>query len=221
MQFFSERGAGISNFHFAVDVKPLVKVDQSETLTEVDRIAASLAAFGAWSRPEERIEQIGQEVPPLSQSLEKWKRSNPSVFHISWPVEAALRPFGERNILERDGTVVITLSVHEVSLYASVAVDCMLDGFDQAKGSSDEWEPLGKWLLEHRRVILYLDLGQPSSFKVKDKLQAVRRTGGRLILASRGTLPSEELQNLSVMKAVEDRADSDAQQNSGARTLRR
>ncbi|HEX6044494.1 MAG TPA: P-loop NTPase fold protein [Pyrinomonadaceae bacterium] len=106
-QYFKARGA--NTLQIAVDVIPLVKA-KDESLTEIERIAASLASFGAWSRPEKRpYEPIPHNVPPLKDALEKGKTY--SILHIASPVQGPLRPFEERDLLERDGAVVMSLSV--------------------------------------------------------------------------------------------------------------
>jgi hypothetical protein len=196
-RFLAEKG--VVDFLFAVDVITLIRPDSTETWNEVQRTAASLAAYGAWARPENRpFENIGLNVLPLTQSLERWKSSNTSIFHIASAVDEPVRPFGERDVLERDGTVLMTFSGSEpnMTLFAKVAWNCMLDGFDEVAVPL-RWEPLGRWMLRRGRVILYVDWENAKGLQIEELREAIE-AGARVIVASRGPLPPE-LKDFSVM----------------------
>ena len=189
-QFLAEQDA---NFLFAVDVIPLVRPDSTEGWDQVQRTAASLAAYGAWARPEKRLFWIEEDIPQLNQSLQDWRSSNSSVFHISSSSkEHQMRAFDERDVLERDGTAVVALAQgpdRNASVFTSVAWNCMLDGFDEV-GKPNLWEPLGRWQLKRGRVILYVDLEDSSDELIEDLREAIT-AGARMIIATRGKLPSE------------------------------
>jgi hypothetical protein len=197
-QFLAQQAENLSGFRYAVDVIPLVKDKTSPVaaanpfeLDDPQRIAASLAGYGAWARPEIRAyEWIPTDTPPLGPSLERWKATDVSVFHISSALKEPLRGFGERDVLEADGTVVVTLSRTggETSLYANVGSLCMLTGFDQAYGGPDRFEPLGKWLLGQGRVILYIDWDSTRGWQPAELMKA-SNIGARMIITKPGSLP--------------------------------
>jgi hypothetical protein len=202
-QFLAQQAADLDNFNYAVDVIPLindktapagalVNLPTEPELDEVQRIAASLAGYGAWVRPDLRAyEWIPSDTQPLGPSLEEWRRMDASVFHISTPFKEPLRGFGERDVLEVDGTVVLTLSparAVNTSLYAYVASTCMLTGFDQSYGGPDRWEPLGKWLLRQDRVILYIDWDSRRGWEPAELMKA-SGLGTRMIIVKPGSLP--------------------------------
>lgn len=188
VQYLGERAP--NTLQIAVDVLPLVKVDESKSLTEVERIAASLAGFGAWSRPEKRpYEPIPHNVPPLKESLEK--ATTYSIFHIASPIREPLRPFHERDLLERDGVVVMPLSRlnRDMTLVTNIGWNCMFDGFDQV-AAPERWGAIGTWLLHNRRVILYLDWANNGGWEARDLVEPINR-GARVIIVKPGDLPRE------------------------------
>ena len=191
-EFLAEQGN--VDFLFAVDVVPLIRPDSTETWNQVQRTAASLAAFGAWARPEKRpVELIGADIPGFKQSLQEWKLSNTSIFHIVSSYKAdEVRAVDELDALERDGTAVITLSLvpEAVSLFADIGSYSMLVGFDEHAGPVDAWEPLGKWQLKRQRVVLYVAWERTSSIEVEELLEAIA-AGGRMIIVKPGPLPPE------------------------------
>jgi hypothetical protein len=201
-QFLSEQAEHLSDFRYAIDVMPLVdpfkppvEAEKGLDIDEVQRLAASLAGFGAWARPDKRpYDWVPPDTPPLETALEKWKDTREtSLFHISGPLSKSSRGFGERDVLELNGDVVLTLSQlartsDKVSIAADIGLTCMLIGYDQAYGSPDQWEPIGKWLLANDRIFLFVDWIQSSTWKASDLMKA-SRLGGRIIMVNPRSLP--------------------------------
>ncbi len=201
-QFLSQQAKGVSEPQFVVNVVPLVEpllkpqlspVKESD-VDDVQRLAASLAGFGAWARVDRRpYESIPHDIPPFRYALQNWKASETSVFHISASSSSSARPFVEREVLEENGAVVLTLKqlsprTSGISIAADIGSTCMMLGFDQAVGGPDQWEPLGKWLLAQGRIFLLVDWQQKFTWQASDLVQA-SRLGARILLVKPDSLP--------------------------------
>lgn len=185
-----------SGFRYAVEVVPLVypkgfAAARADSFSEVQRTAALLAELGLWARPESRpYESLPIDTPPLTQSLRKWLASDDAVFHIDGSTVANARTFAERDDLEVAGTAVLGLTHISKSghLTADIAITCMLKGFEYASGPPEQWSPLGEWLLETDRVILYVDWDRMLSWTTEDLLEALE-AGAAMIIAKAESLP--------------------------------
>ena len=188
--FLGQQSADLTGFKYAVDIVPLVERDPDSTLSVSQRIAASLAEFGTWARLVKRpYEWIPGDTPPLFDELEKWKRLDVDVFHIAGPNHSPLRGFGERDVIEVNGDVVLKLPASgDASIAANVAATCMLQGYDQAHGGPDTWEPLGKWMLKEGRIYLYVNWDEAPNWDPKG-LREATQLGARLIVVKPGALP--------------------------------
>jgi hypothetical protein len=201
-QFFSQQAASLAGFRYAIDVVPLVEplkpqlteVKDSD-VDDVQRLAASLAGFGAWARTENRpYDWLPKDTPPLEPALWEWRQNGESsLFHISSPVSGALRGFGERDVLEQNGAVVLTpqqLSsrISNNFIAAGIGATCMLLGFDQSFGGPNQWEPIGKWLLAQGRIFLFVDCKNRFSWEASDIIKATQ-LGARIVLVNPGSLP--------------------------------
>ncbi|HWM23520.1 MAG TPA: hypothetical protein VNP98_01750 [Chthoniobacterales bacterium] len=193
-QSWIQRGEGTGDFLHAVDVVALVGRSHDSTLNEVQRTAAALAGFGAWAQIEQRpYESIPGEMPDLSALLATWQKSDKPIFHMALPIPTGFRLLVERDVLETDGTAVVSLAGYAKveSVFASVALNCMLLGFQQVTGAADQrWTPLGRWLLTTRRVILYVDLQAMAEWSIEDVVEAMN-VGAQVIIAMDGPLPPE------------------------------
>ncbi|HEX5886863.1 MAG TPA: hypothetical protein VFY67_20140, partial [Pyrinomonadaceae bacterium] len=200
-EFLSQQAEGLTDFRFAIDVAPLVEpfelVEEKKgpDINDVQRLAASLAGFGAWVRPDKRpYDWIPPDTPPLGPAFEEWKGiREASLFHISGPLSKEWRGFGERDVLESNGAVVLTppqlvRTSDKVSVAADIGLNCMLIGYDQALGGPDQWEPIGKWLLANDRIFLFVDWTHPSNWEASDLMKA-SRLGARIIMVNPGSLP--------------------------------
>lgn len=173
---------------YAVDLVPLVNSELMPQLSEVQRVAASLAEFGAWANVTNRSYDWIPNTPPLTGELMKWRNTDASVFHIPGSI-LPTRLFTERDALEMVGDVVLRFYANtERSIAEYVGVNCMLAGFDQAFGGPDLWEPLGKWLLKEHRVYLYLDWPEHYNVDPQELRQAIAM-GARFIIVREGPLP--------------------------------
>jgi len=195
-----ERTPEQPKLQFAVDVIALIEPTSPdpEIVSEVDEIqrtAASLAAYGAWVRPEKRpYESIPAETPPLQDSLTEWLSSDSPYFHISTAANTERwRPFQERDVIERNGTLVLGMAVPGSSgdLLGSVAIEPMLTGFEQASGGPSVWRPLGRWLLLSHRVVLSVIWSEVVAEEAKQELIATMGDGAKVIVEAPGPLPSE------------------------------
>lgn len=209
-QALAKRAQGNIDFLYAVDVVPLVSATPDPKLSQVQRIAAALAGYGAWAHPEKRAyESIPSETPPLDESLKTWESLDEPIFHINNVPLQSYRGFGERDVLEREGTAVVNIANHPkmVSVFDAIASNCMLKGFDQAIGGPEQWAPLGRWLLAHKsetsrgpsraagdlsehRVVLYVDWQGMFGWTVADLVEAIK-AGARVIVAKPESLPPE------------------------------
>ena len=200
-EFLSQQAEGRTDFLYAVDVVPLVKPRKplseagKDEINEVQRLAASLAGFGAWTQPDKRpYDWVPPDTPPLGPALEEWKRTREtSLFHISGPLGKEWRGFGERDVLESNGAVVLTppqlvRTSDNMSVAADIGLNCMLIGYDQALGGHDQWKPIGKWLLANDRIFLFVDWNHPSQWEASDLMKA-SQLGGRIIMVNPGSLP--------------------------------
>jgi hypothetical protein len=115
----------------------------------------------------------------------------PLIFHIASPIEDPLRPFAERDLLERDGAVVMPVFRFSsaMTVFENVGWYCTLDGFDEVSGA-DRWENIGQWLLANRRVILYLDWTNRGGWEAKDLVPVLSR-GACVIIVKTGELPPD------------------------------
>jgi len=96
-------------------------------------------------------------------------------------------------VLEKNGGLV--LSVWDIvqshtSVFADIAYACMMKGFDQAWGGPDQWRPLGEFLVNAHRIILFVDWQRIIGWDAKDLALPVR-AGARMILVKEGSLPEE------------------------------
>lgn len=196
--FLSQQADGLTDFRFAVDVMPLVDLFKSSKedsdINDVQRLAASLAGFGAWTRPDKRpYDWLPPDTPPLGPALDEWRGiREASLFHISGPYSKEWRGFGERDVLESSGAVVLTVpqlarTSDHISVAADIGLTCMVTGYDQAYGGQDRWEPIGKWLLANDRIFLFVDWAY-HTWEASDLMKA-SRLGGRIILVNPGSLP--------------------------------
>jgi hypothetical protein len=137
-------------------------------------------------------------MPPLQESLQEWESSTASIFHIPSSSKAEpARALHELDVLEREGTAVIRVSnmpTEDSSLFTSVAWNCMLDGFDEVR-RPNLWEPLGRWQLKRKRVILYIDWESGPRWEVDDLMEAIA-AGARIIIAKPRPLP--EFKDVSI-----------------------
>ena len=201
-QFLSHQAEGLSGPQHVVEVVPLVEPPLKPQLTpvkdsdldEVQRLAASLAGFGAWARVDRRpFESIPHDLSPFRYELHNWKQTDASVFHISAPSNWSPRPFLEREVLEENGAVLLTLlqlspRTSGISIAADIGSTCMRLGFDQAVGGPDQWEPLGKWLLAQGRIFLFVDWQQTFTWAASELVKA-SRLGARIVLVKPDSLP--------------------------------
>lgn len=179
------------DFRYAVDVIALVDPDRDPNLSCVQRIAAALAGFGAWSRPDKRAyEHLPIDLPTLESPLTEWMASDSPLFHVATPTGEKTRPFKERDALERDGRVVLSLGKQVGSVLAFVAAECMSKGFGQLKGGPELWTPLSRWLLSERRVLLYVDWQSPFSPSLENIVE-IFNAGARVIVTNISSLPTE------------------------------
>ncbi|HJX92271.1 MAG TPA: P-loop NTPase fold protein [Pyrinomonadaceae bacterium] len=185
-----------STFSWSVEVLPLVADKKEQKLSESQRIAASLALFGAWSRVQSRpYEWIGSEYAPMESAVEAWHKSKVDIFRIDSPPAGPLRGFGERDVLEKNGDIVLSLldiNKSHTSVFADLAISCMMKGFEQAWGGPDQWAPLGEFLVNAHRIILFVDWQHIMGWDATD-LEALVREGARMILVKDGSLPEEFL----------------------------
>jgi KaiC/GvpD/RAD55 family RecA-like ATPase len=201
-KFFAEQAESFPGFRYAVDVlalvdpflKPQLTPVEDSDVDEVQRLAASLAGFGAWARAGERpYEFIRSDIPPLDQALEGWKGSGASLFHIPAPPGESLRGFAERDILEDSGAVVLSLfqlpPKGDRSIADIIGSTCMLRGYDQAIGGPDRWEPIGKWLLSHGRIYLFVNWQHRLSWEASDFMKA-SALGAKIILVNPDSVPA-------------------------------
>jgi hypothetical protein len=181
---------------FTVDVVPLVGAGEAEEkLTNIQRTAAAIAAFGAWSRLDSRPYQpIPKNTPELTAALKEWKSSDSQIFHVDATPTPSYRFFGERDELEPGGQVVMNLnfSSKQAGVFADMAISCALAGFKHAAGPPELWAPLGRWLLQSRRVILYVDWDAMFSWTSEDIVEALE-VGARVIVKKSESLPPELL----------------------------
>jgi len=131
----------------------------------------------------------------MEPAVEAWQKGATDIFRIDSPTTGALRGFGERDVLEKNGYLV--LSVWDIvqshtSVFADIANSCMMRGFDQAWGGPDQWRPLGEYLVNFHRIILFVDWQRIIGWDAKD-LATLVKAGARMILVKEGSLPEEFL----------------------------
>ena len=171
-----------SSFNWFVEVLPLVADKKAQKLNESQRIAASLALFRAWSRVQSRpYEFIGGQSPLMDSAVEAWQKGDSDIFRIDGPATGALRGFGERDVLEKTGDLVLSvwdIGQSHISVFADMAISCMMRGFDQAWGGPDQWAPIGEYLVNSHRIILFVDWQRIIGWDAKDlaTLVSSRRT---------------------------------------------
>jgi len=187
-----------SELLYAIDVVPLVATEKQDDLTQVEKVAGYLAAYGTWSVVDNRpYEPIGKNVPNLESSLDRWIADGPPVFHIPKWTETAFRYFGERNVLETDGRVVISLGLipktNPNSLLSNIATACMLNGFGQSFGGPQLWEPVGKWILKSGRIVLFVDWQVTSGIWSSDEIKELIHAGARVILVKDDPYPFDDV----------------------------
>jgi hypothetical protein len=187
---------GVGKFLYAVDVVALVEPNPDPNLDQLQRLAAGLAGFGAWSHPDRNVGEpiFFDKTPQVEEWLANWESLDVPILHINTAPERTLRPF-EQDFLERNGTtVVVNLSSHykKDSIFDTVGIDCMLRGFEQTVVGPDLWSPIGRWLLSSRRVILFAHLLalSGSGWTTQDLVEALK-VGGRVIVATPDPLPPE------------------------------
>jgi hypothetical protein len=192
----AERAGPKSEFRYSVDVVALVDPDRDPNLNTQQQIAAVLAGFGAWSRPEVRaIEPLPQETPPLTEAIKDWIESDVQLLQIVLPPQGnTSRFFYERDSFEQAGRVLLSLSgvlkTGGESLFARVAGTCLLNGFDQSVTSPDLRDLIGRWLLSEERVILFALSGFSGQWTGADIAEALE-AGARVIFATPEPLPAE------------------------------
>ena len=183
-----------SSFQWYVDVLPLVADKKAQKLNDSQRIAASLSLFGAWSRVQSRpYEFVGGQIPLMDQEVEAWQQGDSDIFRIDGPTTGSLRGFSERDVLEKNGDLVLSvwdIVLSHTSVFADIASSCMMKGFDQAWGGPDQWRPLGEFLVNSHRIILFVDWQRIIGWDAKD-LATLVRAGARMILVKDDSLPQE------------------------------
>ena len=206
-QALSERAQGLEDFHFAVHVVPLVDPDPNRKLKPVEQAAAALTGYSAWIQRDGRAyDMIPSLTPNLVEELGKWWQNQwvsgqPEIFHIATSVEGGFRPFYERDALEHDGGVVLNVGSwpRGGSVMGDLAAACMLVGSNVRLGDDDRWEPLGRWLVNTKRVVVYVDWQGKGSWTADDIRQLID-AGGIVILVHPGSVP-EELKSYRVTTA--------------------
>ncbi|PYS68488.1 MAG: hypothetical protein DMF69_20090 [Acidobacteria bacterium] len=166
-----------TDVRYAIDVVRLVEPEKQDDITQVEKVAASLAAYGAWSVVDARpYEPIRSDVPNLEASLRSWISDGPPVFHIASATEARSRYLGERDVLETNGRSVLSL---------------MFTGFGQSFGGPLQWEPVGKWILKSGLVVLFVDWQAPrGNWETQDLMELIS-AGARVILVKDDPYPFE------------------------------
>jgi hypothetical protein len=93
-------------FLYAVDVVALVEPNPNPDVNQLQRLAAALAEFGAWSAKER---SFTDETLQVEEWLANWETVDDPILHINTAPEPTLHAF-ERDFLERNGTTVYDLS---------------------------------------------------------------------------------------------------------------
>jgi hypothetical protein len=98
----------------------------------------------------------------------------------------------ERDALEMDGTVVMRARSGSTldSIFEYIALDCMHAFADTITTFGGQWTPLGKWLVETSRVILYFNWDSMGEWTV-DQIIQLLNAGARVIITKEGELPRE------------------------------